>query len=169
MWKLLLEVVSQRKARRSWKTGESEDGIESALRPVIAFERIGTNLRLVNRLIRDDRASSGRPMVLRNDREVAVQLLINLVADSKERSAYERYLAIVMPQTNHNNVPDDLTVQFILDRRWSQLSSSFLGEFLLNPTAIRYVARKLMDTQPGTWFELTDERRGENKPTKRKA
>lgn len=146
-------MASHRQFRRSRKTGQSQDEDDSSFDLAVAFERIGTTLRLVNRLIQEDRAGSDRAMVLRHDREVAVQLLVQLLSDPRERGAYERFLSIAMPQTPRDKVPDDLTVQFITDRRWSQLSSGFLAEFLLNPTAIRYVAAKLADAQPAAWVE----------------
>jgi hypothetical protein len=155
MWKLLLAMSEDVQAQSRRKGGlKPEPAGAPALAIATYLERTGKSLDLVCKMILADAQTNGEPLVTSHDRQTAAELIMLLLSDKGQREAYEQFLRIAVPEFRHTTVPDDLTANFIFERRWSQLSSGLLGKLLLNPTAIAHLSKKLAAEAPAAWADL---------------
>ena len=155
MWKLVRPMAESVNALARRKGGLKPDpGGEADLAMAAYLERVGRALELVSKVIRMDAQTNGEPLITSHDRPTAAELIMLLLTDKSQRESYEEFLKLVVPTFRHTTTPDDLTASFIFEQRWSQLSSGYLGKLLLNPTALAYLAKKLLAEAPAAWAAL---------------
>jgi hypothetical protein len=150
MWQTLGLVAAEvaRQAARRRNKGAPAPPVAASL------ERMGRSLELVARLVRLDLQTGAAPIVTRHDRELAAELLINLLTDPGERKAYLGLLDDISAPQRSWAAPDNLTRAAIHEQHWAQLSSAFLAGLLLNREGIEGTATDLATARPASWLEL---------------
>lgn len=155
MWKLILPMAESVSALGRRKGGLKPDpGGDAELAAAAYLERMGNALEIVTKMIRMDAQTNGEPLITSHDRPTAASLLMLLLTDKSQRDAYEQFLKLIVAKFRHTDLPDDLTTSFIVEQRWSQLSSGYLGKLLLNSAALSYLAKKLTSESPAAWAAM---------------
>ena len=154
MWKSLLPVV--REVRSQVESASSRSALSvppKTNEPAARLRQLGRSLELVCSMIETDSTTNGQPVVISHDRQTAADLITLLLTDADERASYKSFLRLTLPAVRHAFLPDRTTLQFVLERRWSQLSSGMLGQLLLNAAAIDHLAETVVTEKPSVWNE----------------